>query len=192
MTRRIQWALVILLPVVVIGGVSLLRRDVTVRNLELPTQMQYSPAYRSQTSNPVLPRGMTQQIPVAGTVPRGFLPFRYGSDESELERAGRELENPFHPTRENLQRGRRVYENFCSVCHGAGGAGDGPLIPTYPNPPAYDTESSRSLPDGALFHIITRGRRNMPPHATQLPHADRWKVILHIRRLQGVLPDDEP
>lgn len=185
MKRSFTWLVVILLPVVVIGGVRIMSRDVAVRNREWPTQMQYSPAYLSQTANPVLPSQMTEQPPVPGTVPRGFQPFHYGSDQAEADRAGRELKNPFQPTSENLARGQYIYSNYCAACHGATGAGDGPIIPKYPNPPSYQTEKSKSLPDGTRFHVITMGRNNMPSHAAQVSVDDRWKTILYIRKLQG-------
>jgi mono/diheme cytochrome c family protein len=185
MTRALTWVAVVLLPVVVMGGLGVMSRDAGVRNREWPTQMQYSPAYRSQTANPVLPYQMTEQPPVPGTVPRGFQPFHYGPDQVEAERAGRELKNPFQPTFENLARGHHVYSNYCAVCHGATGAGDGPIIPKYPNPPSYQIEKSKSLPDGTMFHVITSGRNNMPSHAAQVSAADRWKAVLYIRKLQG-------
>jgi mono/diheme cytochrome c family protein len=185
MKAKSSWLGVILLPMVVLGGIAALNRDTAARNVEWPTQMQYSPAYQSQTPNPVLPNGMTQQPPVPGTIPRGFQPFRYGPGAEEAVRAGDELRNPFQPTEDNLMRGRQVYVNQCAVCHGTTGAGDGPIIPKYPNPPSYTTERSRALADGNMFHVITVGRNNMPPHAAQVSVEDRWKVILYIRRLQG-------
>jgi len=185
MRRTLTWLLVILFPVVVVGGMRVMSRDTNVRNFEWPTQMQYSPAYRSQTTNPVLPNHMTEQPPVFGTVPRGFQPFHYGPDPAEAERAGRELKNPFQPTAENLARGQYIFSNYCVACHGATGAGDGPIIPKYPNPPSYQTEKSKALADGNMFHVITLGRNNMPSHAAQVSSDDRWKVILYIRKLQG-------
>lgn len=185
MKRRLLWLFVILLPVLAIGGVHALSRDTNVRNREWPTQMQYSPAYRSQTTNPILPHGITQQPAVAGTIPRGFQSFHYGPEPSEAERAGRELKNPFEPTTENLARGQYVFTNYCAVCHGVTGAGDGPMIPKYPNPPSYQTEKSKALPDGNMFHVITLGRNNMPSHGGQVSADDRWKAILYIRKLQG-------
>jgi len=184
MKNKIKWVITVLMPVVVLVGIGALRRDLTVRNLEWPTQMEYSPAYLSQTENPVLPGAMTEQAPVPGTIPRGFLPFHYGSGPQEAERAGRELRNPFQATGENLARGEYIFSTYCAVCHGARGAGDGPIIPKYPNPPSYRTATSRALPDGTMFHVITLGRNNMPSHAAQVSAEDRWKVILLIRKLQ--------
>jgi mono/diheme cytochrome c family protein len=184
MKNKLSWFGIILLPVLVNGVIYALRRDLSVRNLEWPTQMQFSPAYHSEAANPVLRSGMTQQVPVAGTIPRGFKPFHYGPGEAEAVRAGRELVNPFPATPENIARGRQVYSNFCAVCHGPSGAGDGPIIPKYPNPPGYKTEQSRNLSDGAMYHVIALGRKNMPPHSAQVSAEDRWKVILYIRELQ--------
>ncbi len=188
MSQRLPWVLVVLLPFVVVGGIRVFSRDTEERNYDWPIQMQYSPASLSQTANVVLPRGMTQQLPVPGTIPRGFHPFHYGLGAEEAARAGRELQNPFQPTRENLERGQFIFSNYCSVCHGAAGAGDGPIIPRYPNPPSYNTEKSKNLPDGSLFHAVTMGRNNMPSHAAQVSAEDRWKVILYIRKLQGKTP----
>lgn len=185
MKRMLQWAGVILLPVIVIGGLHAMSRDVTVRNVQWPTQMQYSPASLSQTSNTALPLAMTEQSPPLGTIPRGFRPFHYGPGQAEAERAGRELSNPFQPTAEVLARGKYIFENNCAVCHGMTGAGDGPVVPKYPNPPSYRSDTSRALPDGTMFHIITLGRRNMPAHGAQVASDDRWKVICYIRKLQG-------
>lgn len=175
----------ILLPVVVLGAMMFFDRNREKRNLEFPTQMALSPAYHSQTANPVLPKGVTAQPAVAGTIPRGYQPFHFGASPEEAKRAGEELTNPFENTAENLARGKYVYQKSCAVCHGAGGAGDGPIIPKYPNPPGFKTATSKALPDGEMFHVITRGRNNMPPHEAMVPAKDRWKVVLYIRQLQA-------
>lgn len=185
MKKSITAILFILLPVVVIGCMVIFSRNIEKRNLEFPTQMEYSPAYLSQTANPVLPDNMTMQLPVSGTIPRGFTPFHYGATPEEAIRAGRELVNPFHPTAENLARGQYIYTNNCAVCHGTTGAGDGPVIPKFPNPPSYLTDAAKALPDGTMFHVITLGRNNMAAYASQVSAEDRWKVILYIRSLQG-------
>ncbi len=185
MKRISTWLAFILLPVFVLGGMSIFDRNLERRNLEYPTQMGISPAYLSQTANPVLPKGLTAQPPVAGTIPRGFMPFHYDATPEELARAGRELTNPFNRSKKNLERGKYVYTNNCAVCHGNSGGGDGPVIPKFPNPPSYATDASRALSDGELFHIITRGRNNMPALEAQVTAEDRWKVILYIRELQA-------
>src|SRR5215475_6725480 len=108
MRKKASWMSVVLLPVVVLGGLAMISRNNAVRNREWPTQMQYSPAYRSQTANPVLPGNMTEQSPVPGTIPRGYQPFHYGPGPEEATRAGSELKNPFAATPENIARGQQV------------------------------------------------------------------------------------
>ena len=185
MKRTITWMAFILLPIVVLGGMLAFSRDIRKRNREYPIQMGVSPASRPQTASVVLPNGMTGQKPVKGTIPRGFKPFHYDATPEEMARAGGELKNPFEKNDENIARGKYVFTNSCAVCHGPTGGGDGPVIPKYPNPPAFTTDTSKALADGEMFHIITRGRNNMPSHEAQVSAEDRWKIILYIRSLQA-------
>jgi len=140
--------------------------------------------YEAFTKNPVFADGKTLQSSPTGSIPRGFEPFPYDATDADAERAGIELFNPEVSTEENLQRGKFVYENFCLSCHGAGGDGDGPLIPKYPNPPSVYSTRLKDMPDGRMFHVVTLGRRDMPAHGAQIEAADRWRLILYVRELQ--------
>ncbi|MFQ5809369.1 MAG: c-type cytochrome [Armatimonadota bacterium] len=184
MKRAAAWAGVVLLPVIVLGGLWGTRRDLSKPNWFVPTRMAESPAYKTQSANPVLPDNMTMQPPVPGTLARGAHPFHFGSTDDDRARAGRELANPFSPSPESLGRGQFVYETYCLVCHGASGRGDGPMIPRFPNPPSFLAEGARELSDGEMFHTITLGRNKMGSHASQVSWDDRWQVILYIRSLQ--------
>lgn len=158
MNRKITVAaFYVLLPVAVLGTMMFFNRNMAVRNLEYPNQMAVSPAYRSQSSNPVLHLGVTAQPPVAGTIPRGFMPFHYGTSPEEAKRAGRELTNPFKSDEKNLERGKYVFTNNCAVCHGAGGAGDGPVIPEIPEPAFIQNGNVE----------IAAGRRDVPRDYTR-------------------------
>jgi mono/diheme cytochrome c family protein len=128
--------------------------------------------------------------PPDGTVAVERTVFAYGPGPVEAARAGAELVNPFEATPKNLGRGKQVFENVCFVCHGPRGEGDGPIIGRFPNPPSLLAPRAKALPDGRIFHIITRGQGIMPPHAAQVLAEDRWKVILHVRTLQGVKPPE--
>jgi mono/diheme cytochrome c family protein len=151
---------------------------------EYMPDMARSPAYGSFAPNPVTRDGKTLQAPVAGTIARGFLPFRYGATPEEAGRAGVELTNPVAPTAATLAEGRRLYETFCLVCHGERGRGDGPLVPKIPNPPSYTSQRVREMPAGRLFHVITRGSGRMAPYASQVPAEDRWKIVHYVQSLQ--------
>ncbi len=163
-----------------------LRPDLSRRNLEIFTEMVYSEAFESYSANPILPDGMTMQPPVAGVVPRGLLPFRYGEGDGEAQRAGRELTNPLVADDTNeLARGAEVYATYCVVCHDAGGGGRGPVVERgMAIPPPMHAARALAMPDGQMFHILTRGQNNMASYAAQLTPEERWSVILHVRKLQ--------
>jgi mono/diheme cytochrome c family protein len=160
------------------------RREPAWRYEFLP-DMAHSVPYDAYAPNPVTRDGKTLQRPVPGTIPRGPLPFHYAATPEDAERAGRELVNPIEANSAALARGRKVYETFCFVCHGASGAGDGPIIPKFPNPPDYASPRLLAMPDGQIFHVITRGTEVMPPYAGQISPDDRWKVVLYVRTLQA-------
>ena len=146
--------------------------------------MRYSVPYDAFAPNPVFRDGKTLQRPAAGTIARGWMPFPYGPGAEEADRAGRELENPVLLTPRALGRGRHLYETFCAVCHGASGQGDGPLIPKFPPPPAYDSDALRELPAGRLFHAVTWGTALMPGYRVQIAPRDRWHLIHYVQTLQ--------
>ena len=123
-----------------------------------------------------------------GTVPLADARSRTGRGRRRRERAGRELRNPLEPTRPSLARGKQVFENVCTVCHGPDGQGDGPIIGRFPNPPSLLAPRAKGLPDGQIVHVITRGQGIMPSHAAQVLPEDRWRVVLHLRQLQEGRP----
>ncbi|MGA9117134.1 MAG: quinol:electron acceptor oxidoreductase subunit ActD [Bacteroidota bacterium] len=124
-------------------------------------------------------RGLRLAVP--GTVPRGFLP--YPLTDSSAEAAGRVLINPLAPSEDVLARGRDRYRTFCSPCHGNFGGGDSRLRGQFPNPPTLHSDKVKAWPDGALYHVMTRGQNIMPSYAAQISRDDRWAVALYVRAL---------
>ncbi|HIF01238.1 MAG TPA: cytochrome c [Planctomycetes bacterium] len=85
----------------------------------------------------------------------------------------------------SIQRGALVYGVFCVSCHGASGAGDGPVTKRgFPPPPPLPTGKSVLMKDGQLFHILTYGQGSMSSMAAQLKRNSRWDVIDYVRSLQ--------
>jgi len=165
---------------------SALKTDPRRRNVEIFTEMAYSRAAEAFAPSAVLPDGRTLQRPVEGVVVRGALPFRYGAGPEQAQRAGRELANPFAlEDAAAVERGRVVFNIYCAVCHGADGQGLGPAVlrGVLP-PPSFMADRARTIADGEMFHIVTRGQGNMPSYAFQIEAEDRWKAILQVRTLQ--------
>lgn len=149
---------------------------------EVLPDMARSVPYDTFAPHPVT--GQTLRAPAPGTVPRGRLPLPYGPGPQEAERAARELVNPVPLSRSSLERGRDLFDTFCRVCHGDSGAGDGPMVPPIPAPPAYNSPSVRARPDGYVFHVVTHGIGRMPSYAAQIPPEDRWRLVHWVRILQ--------
>jgi hypothetical protein len=193
MARLLVNLLLLLLLVGSLGLYVFAGRDPARRNVEAMPEMAYSPAYDTFQPNPSFPDGKTLQLPQPGTIARGRLPLHYGPSFVDFLRAGDELNNPF--SRDDTaarERGALVYTNFCQMCHGAGGKGDGPLVPRgIPPPASLLADPAVVMKDGQMFYVLTYGQRNMPSHAAQLSREDRWKVILHVRSLQQKAAGDK-
>ena len=154
-------------------------------NYEFIPEMVDSVPYDSFAPNSVTRDGKTLMTPPKGTIPRGFQPTDYGKGPEEAARAGRELTNPMEPTPANLARGDLLFKRFCTPCHGPGGLGDGPVIPRFPQPPSLVAAHAMAMPEGRIFHVISRGQSLMPSHASQIRPEDRWRIVLFVRSLQA-------
>lgn len=146
--------------------------------------MHFSVPYDAYDPNSVTRSGQTLLLAPEGTVPLTGAAFPFGTGTAEAERAGSELVNPLEATAANLARGKQVFENVCAVCHGPGGAGDGPVVGRFPNPPSLTAAHAIGYPDGRIVHVISRGQGIMPSHAAQVLPEDRWRLVLYLRELQ--------
>lgn len=146
--------------------------------------MFYSTAYESYSANPNFADGKTMREPAKGTVSREMTTFAYGLEEGERERAGKELVNPFEPTKEVIAKGKHVYTVFCIGCHGVNGNGTGKLYTSglYILKPRSLVDSiSKNLKDGEIYYSVTLGFKSMGTHGAQIKPDDRWKLISYIR-----------
>lgn len=125
--------------------------------------------------------GLGMRMPVEGTVPRGYLPYKFKGKPDE---AAKFLINPLLPTKSVLDLGKKKFLTFCSPCHGNFGNGESRLRGQFPNPPTLHSERLRNMPDGGIFHIITEGQNVMPSYASQISEEERWAIVHYIRVLQ--------
>jgi mono/diheme cytochrome c family protein len=190
-TRLVNAALFVLLALTWIF-IGTAKRDVSLRNFEFMPEMVRSPAHAAQHENPFFAGG-AEPLPPQGSIPRGFMPFPYAVTPEDAERAGRELINLFAPEdAAALARGAQVYATFCRVCHGPEGLGDGTVTKNgFPAPPSLLGEKAMAMPDGKMFHVLTHGQNAMPGYAAQISREDRWRAILHVRKLQAPPPAKE-
>lgn len=161
-------------------------RDRNTTGWEYFDDMAHSPAYETYTPNPNFADGKTMRNPVEGTIPLGYEPYPYVKSDEDRIRAGKELVNPFEPSVQNLERGKKVFEIYCMNCHGPKGDGQGFLYTSkkYPYPPGnLLTEKVRKGPEGEIYHVVTVGFGVMPQHGSQVRPEDRWKVAMYVKEV---------
>jgi mono/diheme cytochrome c family protein len=110
------------------------------------------------------------------TPPAGSVPVT-GREDS--------LRNPVPVSDRSLRRGRQVFEQYCIVCHGPAGRGDGTVVPMFVPPPDLTMATSVQRTDGYLYAMIRQGRGIMPRYGDKIGGADRWHVVHYLRQLQG-------
>lgn len=133
-----------------------------------------------QKTSELFSDGFGMRKPVEGSVARGFIPYPFMGQDNPKE----VLMNPFIPTKENIELGRKKYLSFCSPCHGDYGDGDSRLKGQFPNPPTLHSTRGREFSDGMIYHIITNGQNIMPGYSSQISRDERWAVVNYIRVLQ--------
>ena len=144
-----------------------------------------SNAYETYTSNPNFADGKTMQPPVAGTIPRDFMPYMYQKTDEDRAIAAKTLVNELESTPENLERGKVAFGIYCMHCHGEKGDGQGSLYVnkkfTYP-PGNLLNEKMRANPEADIYHVITVGWGIMGEHGSMITPEDRWKIAMYIKQ----------
>ncbi len=155
--------------------------------IEFLNGMAWQNKSKAQSESMFFANGITQQKPVAGTVPRGV--GFYDFDKEEVKQARLSLVNPLPVTPENLRRGQQVFDTYCLPCHGYKGMADGPAvgIGRLPAPLSLHSDKALAYNDGQFFHIITKGQNTMPGYAKQISPKDRWAAIQYVRVLQRAM-----
>ncbi|MGH7677614.1 MAG: c-type cytochrome [Gemmatimonadaceae bacterium] len=95
------------------------------------------------------------------------------------------LVNPIPADERSLRDGGQQFQINCSVCHGALGAGNGPVTRFRfpPMPIGAGSRAATQLSDGYIFGIIRNGRGLMPPY-NRIEEHERWDLINYLRALQ--------
>jgi cytochrome c oxidase cbb3-type subunit III len=98
---------------------------------------------------------------------------------------------------EEQSEGKRLYQTYCTGCHGASGKGDGPAGKTLPVRPADHTNSKKmnQYSDDHLFTVISKGggsvgkSAQMPAWGAVLKETQIQEVVGYIRTLSGANKD---
>jgi mono/diheme cytochrome c family protein len=120
------------------------------------------------------------RMPASETVPQGRLPYLVRNQDYAAA-----LPNPLPRTEFVLNGGRRVFNNYCSVCHGLLGDGKPSLTAAYGAKPANLVANKIvEYQDGKIYHVIMAGKNAMPSYSADLSEDARWSAVHYIRVLQ--------
>lgn len=156
--------------------------------------MHDQPKYEPFESSDFFLDGQAARLPVAGTVARGSL------REDPAYFAGLTAEGTPVPTlpieldRATLERGRELYDVYCSPCHDRAGTGNGIIVQRgFKRPESFHAARLRQSPPGYFFQVATNGFGEMSSYAGQVEVAERWAIVAYIRALQlsRAIPVDE-
>jgi S-disulfanyl-L-cysteine oxidoreductase SoxD len=96
--------------------------------------------------------------------------------------------NPVSPDKASLENGEALFKNFCVVCHGPEGKGDGPVIKKGFYPVNLTAPPTQARTDGFLYaYIRFGGKVMMPSYRESISEKGAWDVVNYVRKLQGKL-----
>ena len=157
--------------------------DNTTPNYTFMDDMYNSPSEETYAVSDVLEGGVEAQLPVEGTIARGFMPYEYENSPEGYMDAMANLKMPaeYH-SEEAMADGKDLYVKFCSHCHGTKGDGNGILVERekFLGIPGYDKTRLPDITPGSMYHVIMHGRNFMGSHASQLLEEERWQIISYV------------
>lgn len=142
-------------------------REPNVEFLPWLNPMMFSEAAESQAPSPVLRGHMVQQVPPAGTIPRGFEPYRTANTEVGIREAEARTasaydalqRSPQRPTygKTDEARGEELFLRFCAPCHGVQGDGKGLVAVRSPTIGQWQLADLQKLTEGLQTRTATPG-----------------------------------
>ena len=170
----------------------------TEPHIHIFPDMDFQPKYKSDQAMDLFGDGRENRGEITGTVARGSLEaddLFYRGIEHSPDGDHWTVKFPARLTINDqlIKRGRNRFEIYCTPCHGYDGRGTGAVpqrvaasggawqarnLVDAGNPVAIH------MPNGQLFNTISNGYNTMMGYAAQIPHADRWAIVLYVRALQ--------
>jgi mono/diheme cytochrome c family protein len=152
-------------------------------NIEIVTNMMDGPAIKSQGWDHEDDQ-VQMRMPPEGTISRGNPPYAFQNDPAGAEKQPNPLAG--NMSAETLTLGRKTFDIYCGLCHGATGAGDGRIAEKMAvKPRNLIAAEAKAYTDGRIYHAITAGKGVMGSYASQITDAKRrWAVVNYVRTLQ--------
>ncbi len=155
-------------------------------NYQYMPNMYESVGYETYSESKAFKNGKEGQLPVEGTVKRGFEVYDYPNSPAGYEAAKASLLSPVDSTSINMDEAKALYEIYCAICHGTKGDGKGKLVTQgkYLGVPSY---KDRPITEGSVFHVQQYGINAMGSYANQMSKKERWMVTAYVMKLKSEL-----
>ena len=149
----------------------------------------YEPvSYNTYSQSDAFKDGKEGQLPVEGTINRGFEVYEYpDTPEALLAVKAANLPSPLGALSEkDMEKAKGLFNIYCGICHGETGDGQGKLVKQgkFLGVPNY---KDREINVGSVFHVETYGLNMMGSHANQLSKHERWLVASYVIDLKSKL-----
>ena len=147
----------------------------------------YEPVgYETYADTDAFANGIEAQVPVQGTVNRGWEPYDFPDTNEGYEAARAELLSPIEISDMHKVAGKELYGVYCAVCHGSKGDGQGILMKRekFLGIPSY---ADRDITPGSIYHVLMYGKNAMGSHAGQVNATERWQIAQHVMELRTKL-----
>jgi mono/diheme cytochrome c family protein len=105
--------------------------------------------------------------------------------------ADKAKKNPVRFTEVSVDRGKKIFNTQCALCHGMKGDGKGDLaadmkltMSDFSKP-----ETLKDRTDGEIYWVITNGKDQMPGQGERMTDVRRWNLVNYLRALSGKVPE---
>lgn len=158
----------------------------TKRQLQYMPDMYRPVPYEAYSTNPNFKNGLSSQLPVEGTIARGQYPYEYSDTNEGYEAAKLNLKSPLDSLSINPEKGKKLFNIYCAICHGKKGDGQSYLSKRdkFNGVPNY---KDRAITEGSIYHVIMKGKGLMGSYASQLKYEERWQVVHYVQQLKSDL-----
>ncbi len=162
-------------------------------NYQYMPNMYESVGYEAYGEYDVFQGEQEAMQPVAGSIPRGWMPYDFENSNTGYQLAKDTLKNPIKYTAENEANGKALYDIYCAICHGAKGKGKGYLVEREKilGVPSYD-DAGRAITEGSIYHVMYYGINSMGSYASQTSEHERWQIVQYVQKLKAELEGKTP
>ena len=155
-------------------------------NYQYFPNMYEAVGYETYADSDAFANGIEAQIPVEGSIARGWEPYDFPDTNEGYEAAKASLTSPLEITDAHTANGKELYGIYCAVCHGNKGDGQGILMTRekFLGVPSY---ADREITPGSIYPELMYGKNAMGSHAGQVNAEERWQIAQHVMELRSKL-----